>query len=141
MAKEWHYEKNGALLPSQITAGSNKKVLWKCSKGHEWRAMIASRQKGTGCPYCLNHKIIPGENDLASQYPEFLKEWDYEKNAPLLPTQIGSGSSKRVWWMCSKCGKRWQARVCHRIKYNLNCRRCNIKESKRNKDQIQFEFN
>ena len=140
IAKEWNYEKNGQLLPTQITAGSNKKVWWKCNKGHEWRAMVASRQKGTGCPYCLNHNINPGENDLASQYPEFLKEWDYEKNAPLLPTQIGSGSQKTVWWICSKCGKKWKASICNRVKHNLNCRNCNIRESKRNKNQLKFEF-
>ena len=141
LAKEWNYEKNGSLLPTQFTAGSNKKFWWKCSKGHEWRTSIACRQKGTGCPYCLNHKIIPGYNDLASQHPKFLKEWDYEKNNPLLPTQIGSGSEKKVWWICSKCGRKWQAMVCNRVKcHNLYCHQCNLKESKHNKNQLSFDF-
>jgi DNA-directed RNA polymerase subunit RPC12/RpoP len=140
IAKEWNYEKNGSLLPTQYTAGSNIKFWWKCSKGHEWKTSIACRLRGTGCPYCLNHKIIPGENDLASQHPEFIKEWDYEKNDPLSPTQIGSGSQKTVWWICSKCGKKWQARICNRVKHNINCRNCNIRESKRNKNQLKFEF-
>ncbi len=32
LAAEWHPSKNGSLLPSQTTAGSNKKVWWlgKC---------------------------------------------------------------------------------------------------------------
>ena len=141
LAKEWDYDKNGSARPDQIIAGSNKKVWWKCSKGHEWKTSVACRRKGTGCPYCLNHKIIPGENDFASQHPEFLKEWDYKKNSPLLPTQIGSGSEKKVWWICSKCGREWQAMVCNRVKcHNLYCRCCNIRESKRNKSQLLFDF-
>ena len=36
---------------------SHKKVWWKCSKGHEWEAMIANRfDKKRGCPYCAGQK-------------------------------------------------------------------------------------
>ena len=39
LATEWHPTKN-SLLPWQVSAGSNKKVWWKCEKGpdHEWEA-------------------------------------------------------------------------------------------------------
>ena len=36
IAKEWNYERNGNLKPEHFAANSNKKVWWKCSKGHEW---------------------------------------------------------------------------------------------------------
>lgn len=141
LAKEWNYKKNGSFFPNQFTAGSNKKFWWKCSEGHEWVASINSRRTGKGCPYCSNQKILQGYNDFASQHPEFLKEWNYEKNSPLLPTQITSGSPKMVWWICSKCGKRWQATVANRVKcHNLYCHHCNLKESKRNKEQLSFDF-
>lgn len=56
LAKEWNYEKNGDLKPENITAGSNKKVWWKCERGHEWESTISNRNKGSGCPYCSGLK-------------------------------------------------------------------------------------
>ena len=52
LAAEWHPTLNGSLLPQNVTAGSNKKVWWKCSEGHEWEAAIASRNKGHNCSKC-----------------------------------------------------------------------------------------
>ena len=40
LAKDWHPKKNGKLAPRDFLKSSNKKVWWKCSKGHEWQAMI-----------------------------------------------------------------------------------------------------
>lgn len=31
---------------------SHKKVWWQCRRGHEWEAVVASRNRGIGCPYC-----------------------------------------------------------------------------------------
>ena len=53
IAKEWDTEKNGDLLPTMVSAGSGKKVWWKCRKGHEWQSLINSRTlQHTGCPFC-----------------------------------------------------------------------------------------
>ena len=52
LCKEWHIKNN--TQPSQYSHGSGKKVWWKCDKNHEWQAIISSRSKGNGCPYCLN---------------------------------------------------------------------------------------
>ena len=40
LANEWHYEKNNGLTPMDVTPNSDKKVWWKCKKGHEWQATI-----------------------------------------------------------------------------------------------------
>lgn len=40
IAKEWNYERNKGLTPYDVTAGSGKKVWWKCAKGHEWEAVV-----------------------------------------------------------------------------------------------------
>ena len=114
LAKEWNYEKNGDLKPTQVTVGSNKKVWWKCTKGHEWQATINNRAKGTGCPYCSNQKVLIGYNDLATSNPQLAKEWNYEKNEDLKPTQVTVGSNKKVWCKCTK-GHEWQASINHRI--------------------------
>jgi DNA-directed RNA polymerase subunit RPC12/RpoP len=56
LAAEWHPTKNGDLTPSTITPGSGKKVWWICEKKHEWKARVANRSRGTGCPYCSGRK-------------------------------------------------------------------------------------
>ena len=72
---EWNWEKNTPLGydPTTITLGSEKKVWWKCSKGHEWQATIDGRSKGNGCPYCSGRYSIKGENDLQTANPELAK--------------------------------------------------------------------
>ena len=52
LAKEWHPTKNVSLTPKDVTVGSHKKAWWQCSRGHEWNAVVKSRSKGNGCPYC-----------------------------------------------------------------------------------------
>ncbi|MBP1546344.1 MAG: hypothetical protein J6A37_07080 [Oscillospiraceae bacterium] len=64
LAKEWNYEKNSGLTPLDITPGSNKKVWWKCSQGHEWQATIYNRNRGNRCPYCTGQKVVKTNNDL-----------------------------------------------------------------------------
>ncbi|MFA5998950.1 MAG: zinc-ribbon domain-containing protein [Candidatus Babeliales bacterium] len=49
---EWNDVQNLSLKPSDVMAGSNKKVWWKCKQNHEWLAMIRSRALGFGCPVC-----------------------------------------------------------------------------------------
>ena len=35
LAKQWHPIKNGNFTPSRLSAGSHKKVWWKCEKGKD----------------------------------------------------------------------------------------------------------
>ncbi len=113
IAKEWNIARNGKLTPDDVLPGSNKRVWWKCDKGHEWQTMVSNRVKGHGCPICSGHKVLDGFNDLATTDPEIAKEWNYEKNAPLTPSDFTAGSSKKVWWRCQN-GHEWQASICHR---------------------------
>jgi hypothetical protein len=58
IANEWDFEKNGTLKPDMVTANSNKKVNWKCPKGHEYQAIINDRNNGRhNCPVCYKLKI------------------------------------------------------------------------------------
>jgi len=110
LTKEWDYEKNKGLTPVDITPNSHKKVWWKCSNGHEWQAAISDRNRGRGCPYCSNKKVLLGYNDLATTNPEIAAEWHPTKNGDLLPTMVSSGSHKKVWWKC-KNGHEWQSKI------------------------------
>ncbi|MBQ8289499.1 MAG: hypothetical protein IJY01_01330 [Clostridia bacterium] len=110
LAQEWNYEKNGSLRPEHILANSSKKVWWKCEKGHEWQAIIASRNTGGGCPICINRKILKGYNDLKTLNPQLASEWNYKNNGNLKPEDFASNSGKKVWWKCDK-GHEWQATI------------------------------
>ena len=110
LAAEWNYEKNGTVSPEKVMAGSQRKVWWKCSNGHEYQAAILHRKHGHGCPYCSGLKTLPGINDLATLMPELANEWNYEKNGTLKPCDVKPGSSKNVWWKCS-LGHEWKMLV------------------------------
>ena len=123
LAKEWNYEKNGELTPDDIISTSNKRVWWKCSNGHEWEASICKRNNGTGCPYCSNRKVLKGYNDLETKFPQIAKEWNYERNGKLEPSQVIYGSYKKVWWKCPK-GHEWEAVISYRTMGYDNCLIC-----------------
>ncbi len=119
LADEWNDDKNLPLLPTQVSAKSNKKVWWKClPHGHEWQAVISERTREghqTNCPYCGNKKVLQGFNDLATTNPNLAKEWNCEKN-DFMPTDVTKGSHKKAWWKCNFCGYEWEAVVYSRQK-------------------------
>ena len=137
LAKEWHPIKNEKIKVDMISSGSSQKVWWKCSKGHEWQAIVYSRVRGNGCPYCRNLFVLEGFNDLATANPNFLQEWDYEKNE-IKPTEITVGSDKKIWWKCQSCGNQWLASVGSRTR-GRGCPKCaKIKGGKnKTKNHIQ----
>ena len=88
VAKQWHPTKNGKLNPTDVLAGSDKKVWWylcyfdvNTGKTHyfEWEALINKRAlRGYGCPYLSGHAVWQGYNDLATIYPEILSNMKSE---------------------------------------------------------------
>lgn len=112
LLQEWSWEKNSGLgfEPDKLTLGSGRKVWWKCAQGHEWQAVIGSRNNGFGCPYCGGKMLLPGINDLATVNPTLASEWDYQANGDLTPEMVAAGSEKQVSWICEK-GHRWKASV------------------------------
>lgn len=114
LAAQWHPTKNGDLKPADVTAGSKKKVWWRCDNGHEWEASINHRAKGTGCPYCAGKKVCE-DNNLEKVFPDVAAEWHPTKNGDLNPADVASGSGKKVWWLCNKCGNEWEASISHRV--------------------------
>ena len=114
VAAEWHPTKNGNLTPSQVVSGSHQTVWWRCSLGHEWRAEIVDRTRGTnGCPYCGNKKVLAGFNDLASIEPEIAAEWHPTLNGALTPEMVTAGSNRKVWWLCPE-GHVWRTAISNR---------------------------
>ena len=103
------------LSPREVTAGSHRKVWWRCGRGHEWETVVASvAVEGSGCPYCAGKRAIPGETDLATVRPDILEQWDYERNT-VSPGELLPSAHDRVWWRCA-LGHSWQAVVFSRTK-------------------------
>lgn len=129
LAKEWDYEKNNGLLPTEIHPMSNIKVMWKCKYGHSFGCRVCSRvREGIGCGYCSGRYAIKGENDLETLYPEVAKEWNYSKNENMLPSDFLPRSGKIVWWKCEK-GHEFRSKICIRTR-GTQCRICWEEKSK-----------
>ena len=136
LAKEWHPQNNGTLTPRDITAGHNQKVWWLCPKcGYAWEASPNNRKRGSGCPCCSGRVPQSGVNDLATLHPELMVEWDYEKNSILNPHLLLSGSGKKAWWKCARCGHEWEATIASRTKGH-GCPKC-FRQRKRDKKKME----
>jgi DNA-directed RNA polymerase subunit RPC12/RpoP len=141
IAADWHPTKNGNLTPQDVVYGSSKNVWWMKSYDDpntgkhfdfEWRAPINIRTGAgtndghqTGCPFLiLNPKVWAGFNDLESRCPEIAKEWDIEKNRNRTPNSVHYGTTRKVWWKCSKCGREWYTSVRSRTLDEVGCPEC-----------------
>jgi len=85
--------------PKKLTAGSGKKLLWKCTIGHITEAVLYSKTNGNGCRICANDELLTGFNDLETRNPNLAKDadgWD--------PKKIIFGTNKQLQWKCSICG-------------------------------------
>lgn len=123
VAGEWHPTRNGDLTPDSVAAGASRKAWWLGACGHEWQAVIHSRSRGCGCPYCGNRTVGYG-NDLATRFPEVAYEWHPTRNGDLTPKQVPYGARRNVWWRCAS-GHEWRAMVFKRSA-GSSCDRCKL---------------
>lgn len=127
LAAEWDVEANGGVLPSDVMAGSNRKVFWQAACGHEgWKTSVAKRQNGSGCPTCAGKRgATPGVTDIFTLFPNLADEWHPERNSDIDPTRLGSGAGAVVWWRC-QAGHEWEATVYSRAAPNTRngCGKC-----------------
>ena len=122
MAAEWHPTLNLPLTPDKVTSGMGIKVWWKCKKcGNDYASVVYSRKAGRGCPKCAIKVLGVGKtsaalktNSLVDKYPELVEEISIEDNPGINIYRLAAGSKKEIVWQCKKCGKKWQARICHR---------------------------
>jgi len=56
---------------------------------------------------------ITSKNNLAINFPEMAKMWDYEKNHPMKPNQIKYNCSKKYYWICLVNKKHRTNNACH----------------------------
>lgn len=52
LAAEWHPTLNLPLTPFDVRPRGGASVWWQCRVGHVWKAKVAPRAVGIGCPHC-----------------------------------------------------------------------------------------
>ena len=106
--------------PKTVTAGSGRKMGWKCEFGHKWEAAINSRTtRNFGCPYCSNQSVLIGYNDFASTHPELLGELINSNG-----TDFVAGSTTKILdWVC-KQGHHFKMRPQERTVKGYGCPIC-----------------
>lgn len=106
-----------------FTAGSFKKVEWRCAEGHRFEKEVCYvsgilRRGGEICPVCSNRRIHIGYNDLRTRFPDLMDEWA-DKTSP--EESMNSGAS--VLWRCSK-EHEWRSSPHDRARRGSGCPRC-----------------
>lgn len=115
LASEWDYEKNNKLTPEDVTSGANKKIWWKCDKGHSWISGLSSRNYyKTNCPACGNNGVSKMEQDfgmfLKEIYSQTIIENDRTIIAPkeldfYIPDKNIAFEFNGIYWHSEKFGK------------------------------------
>lgn len=130
LVSEWNIDKNNGSKLDDYTAGSNKKVWWKCKKGHEYECAIDHRTlRKQGCPYCSGKRVCTGFNDLKTRDPFLAREWNYDKNGDCLPDSVALNSHSKYWWKCEICHFEWMASPNDRAR-GRGCPKCGKKKRK-----------
>lgn len=142
VAKQWHPTKNGKWTPKDFSLASGVKAWWLCKKGpdHEWQATICKRtRKKSGCPFCAGQKVSQ-TSSLKYLFPELAKQWHKKKNGQLKPTDITTGTDKKVWWQCAVFSEHaWEAAISSRVNKESGCPFCSgTKVSAQNCLQNEF---
>ena len=108
-----------------MTAGSDKKIVWQCHVGHEWKTSIYHRaRRNHKCPLCSKRRTTP-DNCLAKTHPHLAKEWHPTKNGNLTPNDVTAGSGRKAWWQCEKKHE-WKAVINSRSQ-GIGCPYCSNK--------------
>ena len=120
LLKQWDFEKNNGLSPNEVPLNYSFPVAWKCDVcGYRWSSSPNSRvrkDKISDCPHCTGRVAMSGVDDLETLYPKIAKEWDYEKNNNILPSQIKPFSSKKYYWICPTCNNSYATLPGNRVK-------------------------
>jgi len=114
LTEEWA-DDNYPLLPEHFASNSNKEIIWRCSNGHKWKARIADRSKGHGCPRCATNNTISRTLFRLFEEESSLSELWSERND--ISIKDSPGGPRRVyWWKCRNCGDDFRASVGFMVK-------------------------
>lgn len=112
---------NTLLITSAYKDGIRKCYSYKCLlDGYEGSILEINLHRGIGCPVCVNKKVMPGVNDIATTHPEIAALfWDMED-----ATKYTVSSGRKVDFKCPRCGNKINSAICRVTTRYLHCRKC-----------------
>lgn len=126
LAAEFDCTKNN-VTPDKISPKDTHIYWWTCKEHHpSFKQSVNHRvERKTICPYCSGRKVITGQTDLQTLFPEIAAEWDIENNIELLPTEVSPYSYTSCYWICPK-GHRYKKKIIQRTKFHkpIDCPKC-----------------
>jgi predicted nucleic acid-binding Zn-ribbon protein len=122
LAAELHPGRNGRLDGGELAAGSKRKLWWLCGRcGHAWQATVDNRVTGkSGCPMCAIERRASSRGRVKRARSLAVKrlispgELHPGRNGDLDGETLAVFSTRKVWWLCARCGHVWLARVADR---------------------------
>lgn len=120
LVDEW--SARNRFRPFDLKPGSDELVSWTCRRcGHQWRAAVKARSRGSGCFRCAvekralqSRKPTPGQS-LADLYPAVARQWHPHKNGALTPKDFKARSQFTATWKCAKgSDHEWAAIIAER---------------------------
>ena len=130
-AADWDYDANPDK-PEDYTFVSLHMANWKCKVcGNKWSSKIRDKVRAnwSGCKVCaakkrgeLRHKQIIEKTGGITD-PLLLREWDYERNEKG-PEEYAPHSNEYAFWICSKCGFRYESKISNRTSLGRGCPAC-----------------
>lgn len=104
------------IKADEIMPNSGRSPLWLCQFGHFWRDTAAHRSAGRNCPYCSNHRVLPGFNDLATTNPGLAAQ--VHPDSKIKADEITEKNShKKLLWLCDR-NHTWRTTPSHRLEGN-----------------------
>jgi hypothetical protein len=119
-------EKEGECL-SKKYINSKTNLLWKCSKGHVWKARPCNIKTGTWCPICS--RKTPRRKPLTIEQMQKIAK---SHGGKCLSNEYINARTKLLW-ECTK-GHRWM-QVSDKIKQGTWCLKCSSRKSTINEMQ------
>ena len=111
LLSEWDYKNNGKITPDLVTIGSKLEYAWICPICHEtYYCSPKNKCKGASCPKHRKVRVL----NFASEYPDLLKFWDFEKNKEN-PYEVYCKSTKIFNWVCDK-GHKYTSSIANRVR-------------------------
>lgn len=117
--------KNSEVNFRNVPVNSKERIFWIGSCGHEWQQSPHQRGRGFGCTVCAGKQVVPGINDLGSEYPDVAKYLDLEKS-DFDATEITSHSGRKAFWFCD-VGHTYESVVASRVNQKVHCPVCSLK--------------
>eukprot|EP00741_Cyanophora_paradoxa_P003857 tig00000718_g3751.t1 len=98
------------LTRRQLSAGSGRRLWWRCGEGHVWQSTVLNRTaagRSGRCPQCTGRRATR-ERSLLGTHPALAAQFHPELNAP----EVTAGSGRKVVWKCPQGDDHvWAARV------------------------------